>query len=527
MAPQQGEVKFPGFQHVLGAHMTFCRGSLPSVCLLRMLPQINLRTDPGTLEFTYGTKKVALQNVVPDFATLRIFRGRSGHRWSVVLYDRRINWRNHKVGGKYNVRLRDGFIDSRVGMQDMCKILLDAMAETGYDVSAMPNNVYPPADWESDNPGRELEWLCDRVAGTIVLGLDDRVKLWPIGSGPDLPSDSTALLPDYKFASAYRPDRLVIAGGPTWFQHRFALEAVGLDTNGAIVPIDRLSYMPAGGWGREWWGAFAGVDRRSRHLAFDTVWRWYRVKGMANGGLQVPGSSEQVTSIDQYVLDDHLVQMANDNRGVRKLRPAHVQGTYWPHEDLHNNTGPCTRYNGEFKILKQHNIVEFEYPAFKIISGQKVPAELYLSAGFHLRKTNGELACYQRALSLGSPRGAGDEIFHRPELFDSVVQLYNSCTTLGRRASTVLNIDAEADRYLRLLRVKYDQMPLKDRTWLGIEPIDLSGKISQIRWSTGRGLNSLTRASGRFEFDDKEPSALMKRRIQKLYQMAEKDRLLS
>src|SRR5262249_52141696 len=131
------------------------------------------------------------------------------------------------------------------------------------------------------------------------------------------------------------PDSLLLVGGPTRFQTMFRLEAVGLDTNGQIVPIDNLSYKPVSGWGQEVWFGFANViDAAARGLGRRTVFRWYRIKCTAPltaaGEFEIPGYEGTVDALWQILpLENGLIESFTDSDGIARAKPARVQGIFW------------------------------------------------------------------------------------------------------------------------------------------------------------------------------------------------------
>src|SRR5207253_2673133 len=118
-------------------------------------------------------------------------------------------------------------------------LCLDAMGEPDYDASSLPNESRPEVHWSFDNPAECLSQLCESLGCRIVLGLlDNKVRVVRLGVGQALPEQGASFI-SAGIDPPEAPSSLVLVGGPTKFQGFLELEAVGLDSLGQIVPIDR------------------------------------------------------------------------------------------------------------------------------------------------------------------------------------------------------------------------------------------------------------------------------------------------
>src|SRR5437764_461372 len=72
----------------------------------------------------------------------------------------------------------------------------------------------------------------------VVLRLNNSVSIEPAGVGNDLPLGTDVLAGSQAAEPPPRPDALVLVCGHTRWQHDFRLEAVGVEADGSLRPID-------------------------------------------------------------------------------------------------------------------------------------------------------------------------------------------------------------------------------------------------------------------------------------------------
>lgn len=500
-----GTIEFPGLDAIRGGEMLFTRGPSPSSCLIRHA------TFPDDIGTTVGELKikdsdgheVVFVDACIQRGTLREDpRSEQGRSWSVQILDRRYRWAEGSVVGDYNQRMPDGSLveDSKRNPQELAAILLEKMGEAGYSVGVLPVTVYPRVQWNGDVPAYALERLANLFGCTIVLGLDNRVRLVQIGQGAVLDvTDANAVHYHYTCPPSKIPDGTHIHMGEVRWQLKWLLEAVGKDTDGSIKPINQLSYMPSNGWSDQWWCSFADVAEISKPLAHQTVWRWFRIKELAGGGLVPPLCPFDVTSISQFLpLENRLLKPAVI--GTERYVPeATVEGAFWSQGDFAENTATDTPYPGAFRLLGDLGIVEFEYPVVFLAGGTITNPVLYLTASCRVQQPNGEpRATY--AYDLPVPTGSGPPIVARhPELSLAIIQNYTGAnpTSLTTNQNA---IDAEALVYATRLAIPYEDRQFQDMTFLGVVPQELDGAVAQIQWRAGIQQGCSTRVSRMQEF---------------------------
>lgn len=351
----QGYATFPGVNQVLEASIDFVHGISPSVASLTIAPQPNLVTEIGDLTFRYGGTRIVFRDCRIIAGT--VMRNRQGLIWRFSIFDRRWKWSYGSISGWYNRRRTNGYIweDTKKTPQELAELLLKEMGETGYDVSALPNKVVAPdAYWDGEPPAQHLARLCDQLSCRVVLGLDNKVRLCMVGVGASLPTGNDVLENSLSMDLRDRPDEIGILCGPDRYEASLELEAVGLEVDGTIQPIDELSYKPADAtWGQCWMSNFAqlipqaATDEHRRHYAMarESIFRWYRIKFP----IELPkiGKIEDRKLIefqDVRLEKAHIRGAVEDNKPTETwgFLPAQVFGTYSPNADGVKNVTPST-----------------------------------------------------------------------------------------------------------------------------------------------------------------------------------------
>lgn len=495
-----GTATFPGFDDILRAEMLFSRGASPSSCLVRVPPG-EIAASTGTLTLDDGDGgSVSWTNAAVNRATVRHEHGVSGSRMSVQILDRRWKWRDQEIEGEYNRRLPNGTLvtATRKNARQLATILLTAMGETGVDVTAVPASVFPLADWKCAVPALELERLASSVGCTIVLGRDDKVRICKLGQGASLPVNDNLAYEPAVVTPSRKPAKIRVCMGDVVWQCKWKLEAVGRETNGEIRRIDQLSYRPSAGWGGQWWCQFPDVSVADKPAALESVWRWYRIVTLAEGGLTPRLFPQTVQSIDQHLpLMASLLAPVTMPGGGQAATTAFVEGQFWTQGDTATNCPAGTRYPGDFKLVGEQGIVQFPYPMFRFQSGAIVPADIYLTATCRVRLNAGGYATYgyDRNINGGT---APVHLIRHPELSTGVIQNYSGSSVTGTTTNRTAS-DAEAAAYATAIASQYSGQ-WQDHTYLGFEPIDLDGAVAQAQFTVNSGLACSSRFSRMHEF---------------------------
>lgn len=299
-----GIATFPGIDQIVDAQYTRAHGIQPGVATISIAPQANIVGDIGDLVFTFaGTSQNG--NNTYTFSDCKLDRMNfelttNGFIMRIAVFDRRWKWDFPTITGSYNMRHENGELVTDLSTtqsqqtanliwqtektpQELASLCLDAMGESGYDVSALPNNSRPLVEWDWVNAARALEDLCESLGCRVVLKMDDTVEICQVGVGAPLPDNLDIRMRSPGIDLPERPDALRVICGRSRFQADLLLEDVGLDVDGQVKPTSQLSYIPKTNGSADLGKLdppfyLAITDLKARELAKQTIYRWYRVK---------------------------------------------------------------------------------------------------------------------------------------------------------------------------------------------------------------------------------------------------------
>ena len=545
-----GLVSFPGVDQPESGEYTLAHGITPQIATIQMLPQQDFIGEGGTLTFTYGDVLIEFPDCKVDQTSFKY--DQSGFVIGLSVLDRRWKWAfagaggdGNGISGSYNTRREDGRIIPQrlLGARDLATLCLKAMGEQVYDVSQVPNDVYPEIEWEYELPAQALGDLADSCGCRVVLKLDNSVAVVSVGVGDDLP-DSDALETDaLSINPPERPDKLTYVCGRTRYQMEIYLLAVGLDEDGTIKRINDLSYMPSGGWGtidRFTMTAVAAAlvnDKRRqeflRSLARMSVFRWYQIAvetpaklGDPVGGnvvfgqpytLTVPGFGV-VKKLKEILLLDTQVELMEDSDGFERCKPAEVYGVFTDYRLAATNTNDGTRYWRGFSIDAERGLVLFNDQVFKINTTTLNYAEptLRLRTAFNVRQPDTwAWDHYVREYSFGTTYGTGAKSYKHDESFLAVSQAFSSAGVPGAVTDNKAAVNVEADAYLQAALLEFQTTTPQNRSYAGLLAIDPDGAIQQVSWRVGPD-GATTRASRNSEFSTAVPMYQTRRFFEQL-----------
>lgn len=222
--------------------------------------------------------------------------------------DRRWKWKTPTVFGQYNVRDEKNLLIeiTKKTPRELATLLLIALGETGYDVSALPTDVElsPNVVWYYTPAAVEIDKLCAMLGCSVNLMNDNTVKITVDNVG--LIPDDTGLMHPVESGLIINPapDYITAFANDTMFDSWLTLEAIGRDEDGTYKPIDMLSYTPNGSWSNNG-DPTVGYDTTIRgplrdvipderidkivELANRTVFRLFRITGFPKGQKFFPG----------------------------------------------------------------------------------------------------------------------------------------------------------------------------------------------------------------------------------------------
>lgn len=475
-------------------------GTLPGTAILEMIPQESAIAKTGTLSFTFGSNFVNLFRCRPDFATIQ-WSTTQGQTAIVKIWDRRWAWHvtdalgNHagEILGRYNVRLVNGAIDQNTEKtpQQLATLLLQAMGEQTFDVSALPNDVRPYVDWDYAHPASELDALCELLGCRVALKIaTDSVKIVRMGVGSALSTvDLFRVSQTGDLAEA--PDSLKVVGGLARFQSKLKLQAVGKDNDGKIKPIDNLSYKPAGGWSGISWPFSVIANDTDRQLAQSTVWRWYQIVSQADGTQDVPDFMDVQDIENIKPIDDFLVDVYTDAAGNILPQEAFVEGIWFNSDGQAGvaagaNTSAGTRYEGEFSIQQDNGVVIFPEQVYKLDTASRVEAELYLTCSYHAREPVSQIfGRWIQFRDLGGQNGTGPLVIRRPDIVYTSRGIYTNEQLTGTDNNQTV-VEPESLAQLDATQLEFAGSVAFDAGYNGIVPIDIDGLTRQVTFKVNK-----------------------------------------
>lgn len=517
IAPQ---VYYPGILQPKSAVYTKSLGPFPSHAVVRYLPQPGGPLANGNLVFSDGSVTRTLYSAHVDFASLQMTHT-EGHLQAVKIADRRIWWKYTVINGLYNERHSDGEIveGTEKSVPQLAALLLSAMGEGLYDVSALPNyeNDRPFVHWECSNPAMELWRLCRSRGCNISLGWDNVVRIVRVGIGSALPGNDVQSV-SFGIDVGEYPAKLKLCCD-LLFQAKFKLVAYGIDTDGEPRKIEDLSYAPGGdgtynGWETKDPGDLLPdtADSVARELARQYVFRLFKVVAFADGSLNVPGYGATASIEKCYPIGEKLVETyENALDGQVYQTPAFAEGVFVPGVSSASfdvdgifptaNTAAGTVCPYGMRIFGETGFVLFDRPVVRFsadTAGEFQPGTMFLTASFRVRH-DAQNFYIQYARDLNIPGGTGIYPIPRRDLRRTIIARYQSenptAVDTGAIIDNLEDVNAAADQILQNALPEFASYDSTYVRYMGYQPIDTDGAIRQVTLSMdggegGRGANT-------------------------------------
>jgi len=510
--PPQGLAFWPDVETVIACQYSRNHGITPGIASLEMLRQDGPIQEVGILRFTFGNGfNLPMRDCKADFANKRLT---APNIWTVSILDRRLWWRYQYVGETktwYNRRMGDNTIDpaTQQTAKALADILLAAMGETEINTSALPTDIYPELTLDYSNPSQELAALAESLGFRFIYRLDESILIQRAGTGSQsLPIDDDVTEDTRTTNPPEVPETVRVVASFTEVQVEVTLDAVGLDLDGAVDPIDSVSYKPAGGWGKIPWQCewVEVAEGRARELAAQSCFLWYRIPDTFDVPLWKDGVTRQEALLSGIKAE--LVESVTED-GKEKRRPAQVRGS-WSNFHLVTQPAdtPLSDHGIDFTLDTETGICAFRQPMWKIDGGASVPADLKLRFTVLVPR-------YYLDFSPENVSKTGTTAIVRA---DDVVLLYNGSPVDGGAAAYVNK--TEVDEYLNLLGTselaKYVRTEPRQVTYRILrDDIDLNGKIESIGINVGKGAATMTASEGD-EYAVKTPGYNERRMYEKI-----------
>ena len=424
-----------------------------------------------------------------------------------ILEDFRWLWRFGAIDGVYNRTKDNEDIEFEKTPQELATMLLDAMGEVGYDISALPNDARPFVKWRSSVPSVELDRLCSKLGCKIDLDEDGKVLVSQVGVGNGLPN-----LPNRdRFVSnatvAQLPTQIRLATGNVQYECRFPLEAIGPDTDNTWKPINSLSWKPSGvAWGdsypyyAEWDDdetiTLEGVKQTKRQAAQRYIFKYYRPTGVVGGGgendLNPPGMDESIPDIEEleqlYPLKNYRNQFWLDAQGVKQQERARLHGTFFEEDpDKLENSDPNSTWSFGWRIDGDRGHIITSQAAILESGDSRIEADLTVTCVVEADWVGlNQKVYYSRWRDNADNKAIGGVATEtRKDIMLRYTPTYEDDGDLDTVADNLAEVDAECDHYLDAMALKYQQRPSGTVYHSGIHKTGLAGDIHEIQWSAG------------------------------------------
>jgi hypothetical protein len=293
---------------------------------------------------------------------------------------------------------------------------------------------------------------------------------------------------DAAASNLQKPEKLLAVCERVAYEWEFDLEAVGLETDGALKLIAALSYKPAGGWGAgAVQGDFADIaDKTNRDAAEKTVFKWYRVKppglghwlGSGKTFWKPSGLSEMLPL--QKELISTTVQTDFDGEKSVVHREAYYYGTFEDADKKLSNRANVdeARKLPDCNIDGKNGIVKFSVPMFSYDgSGNAIAATLKLRCVVH-----GPRFTVERTLE-GGLYGTLIVPCRGLQVYDDMPDFFG--LTTPPYGGNVAKIEAEVNKILDVQQAAFADSAKASARYIGIHDIKLDGRIAQLTWEAG------------------------------------------
>lgn len=542
MANPQGKFSYPGIVNPSSGTYVCAHGVRPSRATITAPVAGDNPAPVGDIVISYGSQSIRLRDMRLAYSEFN--PNGSGRYIRYVFEDRRWRW-----------RFGETYVDDVMRLRDIIVYLLNNMGEYGYVLNGIPDDAYPDYSGDNsligDNPADTLQALCDKYSLRVVFDpVSNRTIIAPAGVGASLPNLGSLRESASVANTTVVPNSVRIVGDRVRFMSFVPLEAVGMDTDDKVKPIENLSYKPSAGW--EQTTSFMGSvheehGKEAGQLAEETVFRWYRIRDnfsdddlYKNQPLQfnADGVSLQDWSPTQR---GHIYNSSLDlyrdatGKALGEKNLAGIKQSGWIIGERVENRGNkdqgaifvTTDLSESYEEPWQYNpktqIVKFQRPLFRIEDKEEVTkraqAKMYLYLSYNVwvenpsfpspppknikRNNSSEPTSYTRAIfpatysylyQVGGPGGVdvvkdNDMQYWVGELPS---QTPNSAAYLSNLKDDLLLERSIALAQSRLR--KYNARPAQDVTYNSFVPISPDGAIQSVTWSFG-GNGATTRAT--------------------------------
>lgn len=507
------------------ASFTLSHGVQPSTATIEVVhPTRQVRLANGALRIVQNGRNVAN---FKGCAIVDVFRvNAETNVYTVKIADRRWKWQigGGTISGRYNVRRPDGTViaETQKTAQELAKLCLDALGERGYDVSQLPNSFdpdyAPEVNWDYQRPVQALSELVGKLGCRVCLTDRDRIKVVVPGRGNRLPTrDTTA--ENSSVSNVAVPDSLDVICEQTIFQGLLELEEVSQEPDNTFVRCDDSVMKPDEKW-EEYspeypdravtYGDTDEERKQNQMLVKRTVWRTFRIRGQAHGGLNVPGYRGTVSHRWQYQMLPELVDSeTNEDGSATHLKP-YVVGTYvdysLPPESNQTlpsgNTYGDVRFPDDIQIDAANGLVRMPRAMYRLDEEDNYAfPRLWVYVAYHILHHEKRIAdryVYNHRLPVRpsdtKPQPLPVDGLRRIVKIKHQYNRNSEQWRLRGHSENTPEVDQEARKYARAKQEELEPDEGEDNSYAGFVSVSPDGAIQQVSWNLADGVGT-TRAS--------------------------------
>lgn len=556
----QGLATYPGILRVKSARYTQTHGTRPDVITIECVPQpVGQIHAIGDCVIGWPGANFVLRYCKVDNSVLRATT--DGHVQHIKILDRRWRWwAGGDVSGLYNIKDSDGeyILRLKKNVRELAAILLEAMGEPRFDVSALPADQYPERSWVCSHPATELDSLCDEFGCRVVLGYDrDPVVVVRLGEGDALPAGGEVTSVSHGLESSNLPDSFAVCGSIVEYSGVFEVEPVGEDLDGSIKAIDDLSYAPEDGWAtnnfRNVRVATLNEDlteeqrRLAEQLAEKTVFKWFRpskLAGVWEGSGSVPETNTEVRTVDQFELKNYRLDTAQTDFGYHIRQSVSVYGI---HARMDERTLPVGTEEGNalsspvlaivptnavigsdniIRLTRRVILLDTDSDSDQVSSIQATKPTLFVRCAFNVRDYNSWMPIRWKHVIQARDQevGTGNFVLQQPEvryevIFDYLEQSDGLVADseyrpifAGSMTTNKGTCLAQSTDYIESIIPRYAQTERFSVRYRGLIPLTPTGTIHQLTVIVGDETGAFTIAGWNSEVDPYTVGYRQKRR---------------
>ncbi len=521
-------ILYEGIKIIEEATVTFSTGTVPSSSVFQIVPQpFNTIPIVGDIEIVYENKPVV------RVSQCRVQQGKteidqSGITSTITVLDRRWKWGRAFANGSYNLITASGepyrpkvpdaeppnFANTQRHLRDILSDLLELAGENSGDWFINVPDAFPQMIFDLEPVDRALATIAEQFGLVIAPHPESGGRIEPAFAGPGI-QDGPVEFDEVSLNPRLLPKSVKVVSAPAVISATLPLEPVGLDLTEKqtlIRPLDQLSYKTAINVAHPGTFSEAIDDADLKSLAESSLWRLYRIADVTDR----TGAAFREQLYPWFRCREQLTLTArvqtgkdNDERawqvgGVFDSPIPMAQRSVFTAQQIRSRSldfanafiDPDSPNSIGFiphgwSVDRDNYVVSFSTPAYKRgAAHEALFADLFLYCSFTLRQFTGHPPLAPGEIwrveveEEVNPDGFGVDLYPCPWIVPEWSVESNNFDTVREQLSEVM----------RAIAVTYNSHAGQSRRYSGLLALQLSGNISSITWSFGRG-GAVTQAS--------------------------------